>query len=73
MKDKYNKLISDFVFYNYTIDDALAIANKTDDPKWNENRKLVFIDLKKKFLPIERNSNEETCEPNVPDYVYDYA
>lgn len=69
----YRNFYSDFVFYNYTIDDALAIANKTDDPKWNENRKLVFIDLKKKFLPIERNSNEETCEPNVPDYVYDYA
>lgn len=69
----YRNYYSDFVFYNYTIDDALKIANKTSDPKMDEKRKLVHIDLKRKFLPVERNSNEETCEPNVPDYAYDYT
>ena len=51
----------------------MKIANKTSDTKMDEKRKLVHIDLKRKFLPVERNSNEETCEPNVPDYAYDYT
>ena len=70
--DKQRKF-SDFVFYNYSIDEALAVANKTFDPEMEKLRLDVRIDLRKKFMPLERMSNEETCEPTVPDYAYDYS
>ena len=49
------------------------MANKTFDPEMEKLRLDVRIDLRKKFMPLERMSNEETCEPTVPDYAYDYS
>ena len=64
----HNLNFSDFVYFNYPIDDVFTVTRNVDSPeivdKWKKNRRK----LKEKYLYLERVHNEDTCEPIIPEY-----
>ena len=70
LKDIYRNYYSDFVYFNYTIDEALLIARNHDSEAIILKRKKNRNKLKAQYLPREVNTNEDACEPNFNDFGF---
>ena len=66
----YSLYFSDFVYFNYTIDEALAIARNYDSEEIILKRRINRNKMKAKYLPREVNTNEDACEPNFHDFGF---
>ena len=62
--------LSDFVYFNYTIDPFLAVARYYDSEEIIMKRKKNRNKIKAKYLPREVNMNEDACEPNSHDFGF---
>ena len=62
--------LSDFVYFNYTIDAFLAVARNHDSEEIIMKRKKNRNKIKAKYLPREVNTNEDACEPNSHDFGF---
>ena len=62
--------LSDFVYFNYTIDEFLAVARNYDSEEIIMKRKKNRNKIKAKYLPREVNTNEDACEPNSYDFGF---
>ena len=62
--------LSDFVYFNYTIDPFLAVARYYDSEEIIMKRKKNRNKIKAKYLPREVNTNEDACEPNSYDFGF---
>ena len=62
--------LSDFVYFNYTIDPFFAVARYYDSEEIIMKRKKNRNKIKAKYLPREVNMNEDACEPNSHDFGF---
>lgn len=68
LKQIYRNYYSDFVYFNYTLDDVFKVTRNVDSPEIVDKRKKNRRKLKEKYLYLERVHNEDTCEPIIADY-----
>ena len=67
----YLKPYSDFVYFNYTIDEILAVSGK-DDPAMESKRNKVREMIEKKFGYYRKRSDDMTCEGDM-EYTCDFG
>ena len=69
-KTKLKNNFSDFVFYNYSIEEFLEVARTEDDPTIVRDREMVRKMFEVKYAYYQKRSDDMTCVGRVIKLPY---